>query len=264
MTRTKPSTLRSTSFKPLHQVHVLAPLSRHCHAAPTLPPHCFNAAAAPTLQQTALTPPAHSSLAAPCSLHAAPTPPPRRLSAAVLQRHPHYVFTQHCGSNAAAMPPQCPPYAAITQPSRRPRGPAPLYGGVRSSHAAPQQAERLLHHASTSLAHWSNAAETPPSRRPHATLTQPPPRCMQLSSSSHAALKPAERLPSFTLPAHRSHTMPPCAALAQLHACLTRRRPALTQLHAAAHCPHAPPRHDCSCDQLLTYWSGAVPLWWLK
>ena len=76
-----------------HEVHpstltpdaALAPLSRSCHAAPTPPPHCSNAA--PTQQQLALTPPAssrrsHAALELPCC-NAAPTPSPHRSNAAI-------------------------------------------------------------------------------------------------------------------------------------------------------------------------------------
>ena len=48
----------------------LAPLPRHCHAAPTQPPHPTGSHAGPTSQQPALAPPSRRS-------HVAPTSPQR-------------------------------------------------------------------------------------------------------------------------------------------------------------------------------------------
>ena len=150
----------------------------------------------------------HSSTAAPTPQQPALTPPARL-------------------SLAAPVPPPRRSNVVPTPPSRRPRGPSPV---ARSSHATLKPAERLLYAARTLLAHRRKTAATPPSRHPHAAPAPLNAALTPLSSRLNAS-------PPSRCPAHRSHTTPAHAALAQLHAGLIppSRRP-----YAAARGPGGP------------------------
>ena len=97
------------------------------------------------------------------------------------------------------------PHAALTQPSRRPRGPRPA---ARSSHAALKPAE----HAVMPPAHCSHTAATQEQCHPHAALTLPLRRPRPADSALNAALTPLSSRLNTSLLHSALHT-----ALTQRH-----------------------------------------------